>query len=87
MGQLMGDDYLCFLNRKTMSHTSLQAITPIDGRYAAKTKSLIPYFSEAALIQYRVRVEIEYFLALVAIPLPQLKDFDLRSGASLARYL
>ncbi|MDA0719288.1 MAG: adenylosuccinate lyase, partial [Bacteroidetes bacterium] len=55
-----------------MSHNSLQAITPIDGRYASKTKSLIPYFSEAALIQYRVRVEIEYFLALVALPLPQL---------------
>ncbi len=83
MGQLMGDDYLCFLNRKTMSHTSLQAITPIDGRYAAKTKSLIPYFSEAALIQYRVRVEIEYFLALVAIPLPQLKDFDLGQAQAL----
>ena len=76
MGQLTLDDYLCFLNRKTMSHSSLQAISPIDGRYAAKTKSLIPYFSESALIQYRLRVEIEYFLELAAIGLPQLKDYD-----------
>ena len=59
-----------------MSQTSLQAISPIDGRYASKTQSLVPFFSEAALIQYRVRVEIEYFLALVALPLPQLKGFD-----------
>ena len=66
-----------------MSHTSLQAITPIDGLYASKTKSLIPYFSAAALIQYRVRVDIEYFLALVAFPLPQLTGFDLTNAASL----
>lgn len=59
-----------------MSNTSLQAITPIDGRYASKTSSLIPYFSEEALIRYRVQVEIEYFIALVNIPLPQLKEFD-----------
>ncbi len=59
-----------------MSQTSLQAISPIDGRYASKTQSLVPFFSEAALIKYRVRVEIEYFLALVALPLPQLKGFD-----------
>jgi len=55
---------------------SLRAISPIDGRYASKTSSLIPFFSEEALIKYRVQVEIEYFIALVEIPLPQLSDFD-----------
>ncbi len=59
-----------------MSSRSLQAISPIDGRYAAKTKSLVPFFSEEALIRYRVQVEIEYFIALVELPLPQLADFD-----------
>lgn len=59
-----------------MSSRSLQAISPIDGRYAAKTNSLIPFFSEEALIRYRVLVEIEYFIALVELPLPQLTDFD-----------
>ena len=59
-----------------MSTLSLQAISPIDGRYASKTKSLIPYFSEEALIKYRVRVEIEYFIALCELPLPQLSSID-----------
>ncbi len=59
-----------------MSTHSLQAISPIDGRYASKTKELIPFFSEEALIRYRVQVEIEYFIALVELPLPQLSDFD-----------
>ncbi len=59
-----------------MSHQALQAISPIDGRYASKTASLIPFFSEEALIKYRVQVEVEYFIALVLIPLPQLSDFD-----------
>ncbi|WP_432413078.1 adenylosuccinate lyase [Rasiella sp. SM2506] len=59
-----------------MSIQALQAISPIDGRYASKTASLIPFFSEEALIKYRVQVEIEYFIALVELPLPQLKDFD-----------
>lgn len=58
-----------------MSH-SLKAISPVDGRYADKTKDLQAYFSEFALMQYRVRVEIEYFIALCELPLPQLKDFD-----------
>ena len=53
----------------------LSAISPIDGRYRAKTKSLSPYFSEFGLIQYRVRVEVEYFIALCELPLPQLVDF------------
>ncbi len=59
-----------------MATNALQAISPIDGRYASKTKDLIPFFSEEALIKYRVQVEIEYFIALVELPLPQLNDFD-----------
>ncbi len=59
-----------------MYTNALQAISPIDGRYASKTSSLIPYFSEEALIRYRVQVEIEYFIALVELDLPQLADFD-----------
>ncbi len=59
-----------------MSIQALQAISPIDGRYASKTASLIPFFSEEALIKYRVQVEIEYFISLVEEPLPQLKNFD-----------
>ncbi|MFK8282030.1 adenylosuccinate lyase [Capnocytophaga cynodegmi] len=54
---------------------SLQAISPIDGRYADKTKELIPFFSEEALIKYRILVEVEYFIALCELPLPQLKNF------------
>jgi len=59
-----------------MYTNALQAISPIDGRYASKTASLIPYFSEEALIRYRVQVEIEYFIALVELELPQLSNFD-----------
>ena len=59
-----------------MSILSLKAITPIDGRYASKTSSLISYFSEEALIKYRVQVEIEYFIALVELKLPQLSGFN-----------
>ena len=54
----------------------LTAISPIDGRYREKTKELAGYFSEYALIHYRVRVEIEYFITLCELPLPQLQDFD-----------
>lgn len=53
--------------------TALHAITPVDGRYASKTEALSQYFSEYALIKYRVRVEIEYFIALCESDLPQLK--------------
>lgn len=56
--------------------TALTAISPIDGRYHQKTKALIKYFSEEALIKYRVRVEIEYFISLCKLPLPQLKHID-----------
>lgn len=59
-----------------MSLSPLNAISPIDGRYRSKTDSLGSYFSEEALIKYRVQVEIEYFIALCEIPLPQVKDFD-----------
>ncbi len=59
-----------------MGLSELTAISPIDGRYRRVTKDLGTYFSEAALIKYRVRVEIEYFIALCELPLPQLADFD-----------
>ena len=55
---------------------TLTAISPIDGRYRGKTELLAGYFSEYALIRYRIRVEIEYFIALCELPLPQLADFD-----------
>ncbi|MBU3821693.1 adenylosuccinate lyase [Flavobacteriaceae bacterium XHP0103] len=59
-----------------MSLSTLNAISPIDGRYRNKVNELAPYFSEEALIKYRVLVEIEYFIALCEIPLPQLKNID-----------
>ena len=59
-----------------MGLSELTAISPIDGRYRRVTKDLGTYFSEAALIKYRVRVEIEYFIALCELPLPQLANFD-----------
>jgi len=59
-----------------MSLTVLNAISPIDGRYRNKVENLAPFFSEEALIKYRVKVEIEYFIALCEIPLPQLANFN-----------
>jgi len=59
-----------------MSLSQLNAISPIDGRYRNKVDRLAPFFSEEALIKYRVQVEIEYFIALCEIPLPQLAKFD-----------
>jgi adenylosuccinate lyase len=59
-----------------MATHPLLAISPIDGRYGGKVTQLQSYFSEAALIRYRVRVEVEYFIALCRIPLPQLQSFD-----------
>ena len=53
----------------------LDAISPVDGRYRRHTASLSPWMSEFGLIHHRVEVEVEYFLALVAMPLPQLADF------------
>jgi len=59
-----------------MELSSLTAIAPIDGRYRSKVSDLAPYFSEFGLIHYRVYVEIEYFIALCQIPLPQLKEIN-----------
>ena len=59
-----------------MEISLLTAISPIDGRYRARTKDLARYFSEYALIKYRVLVEVEYFIALCELPLPQLKNVD-----------
>lgn len=64
---------------------SLQAISPIDGRYASHTAPLIPFFSEEALIRYRVLVEIEYFIALVELGLPQFEDFDTNTFGKLRK--
>ena len=64
------------LNRQHMELNVLTAVTPIDGRYHRHTKNLSEYFSEAALIRYRIRVEIEYFIQLCELPLPQLASFD-----------
>ena len=58
-----------------MELNTLSAISPIDGRYRNKVSELAPFFSEFGLIKYRVRVEIEYFIALCNLPLPQLSDF------------
>ena len=63
----------------------LKAISPIDGRYADKTTSLVPFFSEMALICYRVQVEVEYFIALCELPLPQLADFPKERYADLRK--
>ena len=59
-----------------MELNALTAVSPIDGRYRSKTQDLASYFSEYALIKYRVRVEIEYFITLCELPLPQLKGFE-----------
>ncbi len=59
-----------------MDLSILTAISPVDGRYRGKVSELAPYYSEFALIQYRVRVEIEYFIALCELPVPQLQGVD-----------
>ena len=64
------------LKQQHMELNVLSAVSPIDGRYRRHTKSLSEYFSEAALIRYRVRIEIEYFIELCELPLPQLDGFD-----------
>ncbi len=66
-----------------MNFDSLVAISPIDGRYRGKTESLAGYFSECALIRYRIRVEVEYFIALCELPLPQLAVVDNSKKESL----
>ena len=67
-----------------MSLTPLSAISPIDGRYFQITSPLSSYFSEYALIQYRLRIEVEYFIALCEWPLPELKSFP-KAKISLLR--
>ena len=64
------------IHNKMMTLDALTAISPIDGRYRSKTVALADYFSEYALIRYRIRVEIEYFIALCELPLPQLQNFN-----------
>ena len=59
-----------------MSFNPLTALSPIDGRYHTKTSELSAYYSEMALIQYRLRIEVEYFISLCELPLPQLDEFD-----------
>ena len=66
-----------------MNNTPLTAISPVDGRYHSKTKALQAYYSEYGLIRYRVLVEVEYFIALTAIPLPSLKDFPANQTEAL----
>ena len=68
-----------------MSLNPLNAISPVDGRYRNKTASLSAFFSEEALIKYRVQVEIEYFIALCELPLPQLADFDVQKFEELRK--
>jgi len=66
-----------------MSLNSLNAITPVDGRYHRQTQELSAYFSEKSLIKYRVLIEVEYFIALCELPIPQLNDFDQNKFQSL----
>jgi len=66
-----------------MEFSDLEAISPVDGRYRRATGELADYFSENALIKYRVLVEVEYFIALCELPLPQLKGFDRSRVAAL----
>ena len=68
-----------------MELTSLSAISPVDGRYRKTVEKLSEYFSEGALIKYRVRIEVEYFIALCNLPLPQLTDVDKNMFENLRR--
>lgn len=65
--------------------STLNAISPIDGRYRGATEKLSAYFSEAAIIKYRVHVEVEYLIALSEIPLPGMKGFTARNAAKLRK--
>lgn len=67
------------------NNASLFAVSPIDGRYRAQTEELSDYFSEYALIKYRLFVEVEYFIALCELPLPQLKDFGKKNYEKLRK--
>ena len=65
---------------------SIEAISPVDGRYRSVTEPVSAYFSEGAIIRYRVLVEVEYFIALCKIPLPQLKSFEKKMFSKLLQY-
>ena len=76
--------YLCRIKiRHDMLLSNLTAISPVDGRYRKVTERLADYFSEYALIRYRVRVEVEYFIALCELPLPQLAGIDRAQSEAL----
>ena len=68
-----------------MNLSELNAISPIDGRYRSKVAKLADYFSEESLIKYRVKVEIEYFIALCEVPLPQLEGFNSKTFDALRK--
>jgi len=78
----VGFCYFCALECK-MEIKALNSISPVDGRYQQQVIELSDYFSESALMRYRVRVEVEYFIALTEIPLTQLKSYDKSSNNSL----
>jgi adenylosuccinate lyase len=80
LGKLISGSYA-----GTNSATMLTAISPIDGRYAAKVKALNDYFSEYALIRYRLFIEVQYFMALCELPLPQLKEVSQEQLDNLIR--
>ncbi len=63
-------------SNQAMQLNTLTAISPVDGRYRRQVEKLAPYFSEFGLIRYRIRIEVEYFIALCELPLPQLEGFD-----------
>ena len=66
-----------------MEFSSLEAISPVDGRYRPATEILAEYFSEMALIRYRILMEVEYFIALCELPLPQVKNFNSKAFKAL----
>ncbi|RYX85813.1 adenylosuccinate lyase, partial [bacterium] len=68
-----------------MPLSPLSAISPVDGRYYSATNQLSQYFSEAALIKYRVYVEVAYFIQLCQLPLPQLKNFPEKAYTDLRK--
>ena len=75
-------------SNQAMQLNTLTAISPVDGRYRRQVEKLAPYFSEFGLIRYRIRIEVEYFIALCELPLPQLEGFDKAIYADLrALYL
>src|SRR5437870_720695 len=68
-----------------MDLNPLNAISPVDGRYRSQTEELASYFSEEALIRYRLLVEVEYFIALCELPLPELKPVEKTALKSLQK--